>query len=326
MSQNSIYRIPNKVRIINSTTKTPITFRDNAHAIVAAASATKLLVEGFGIFKLSEITGATLSRGFNPSLQKWSITAATPAEITVVAPSVPTRVWITIEMESVSTAAKGERFRNEFGLRKEIEITAVAGDTAGTILAKIYNALFVTSSSYVDKKLWIKPGAGTAGTFVNGVAITLTELELEMSERFDFIKSFKVTGDDYLPSTVVTVFSPTQIAPFNRGKNYGFDIETTEKRTFWNNEAYLYDFDEIPVANNLYTSVQFTYKPAKPEKQDANLSEHTTYLLYLNESTCEATIDNLADFFAQLSNETFNAIVAGVYTNNVTALQFKTNA
>jgi hypothetical protein len=326
MSKYSYYQIPEKVRVINSTTKTPITFRDAANATAAATAATILSVEGFGRFDLTGIVSATLSRGLTPTLQKFSITAATASEITYVAPASPTRVWIKIDLESVARDFKNARNQYEFGRTIELEITANPTDTVNTFLAKIYNALFANTSSRTNKQLFVKPGSGTAGTITNDVATTLTELEIELSDRNDFIKSFTVTGDNFLASTVLTVFAPTQIVAFNKGINYGFDVEMHQKRTTFNNWAYGHDYDEIPVENALYTSVVFEITPSRILKQDSNLSDRNRLVLFLNESTCSTVISNLADFMNQLTNETFNAIVTSVYTYGVTAAQFKTNA
>jgi len=328
MSIDSIYRIPDKVRIINSTTKTPISFRDAAGAIATPLTATNLLIEGFGNFKLNEITSVTMSRGLAPTLETWSVTAANAPEITVVAPATRTNVWFEIELETVAEEAKNARNAYTFGRKLTYSITTNTGETAGSVLAKLYNAMFVTSSpTSTNKRFWLQPGAGTTGTFVNGVATNITVLQIQPSSRFDFIKSFKVTGDNYFPSSVVTIFNPVKTVAFNKGKNYGFDIETKEKSTAFNNWAYGYDMDEIPIKDALYTSIYFTYKSNRIAKQDSNLDNVTTFLVYLNQGVCEASIDDLTDFFNLISgSKLFNAIVTGVYTNNVTALQFKTNA
>jgi len=327
MSKYSYFQIPEKVRVINNIAKTPISFRNAANAVVAATGAATLSIDGFGRFDLTNIQNATLARGLTPRLQTWSITAATAGEITVVAPASPTRVWVKIDLESTGRDFATARNQYEFGRTIELEVTANVGETAGTLSAKIYNALFVNTLSGTQKNIFIKPGANTAGTFVNGAATTMTELEIQSANRDYYIRSFVITSDTGLASTVLTVFAPTETVPFNKGINYGSDVEMRQKRTTFNNWAYGWDTDEIPAETALYTSIYFEVIPSRVQKQDSNLSDRNRFVLFLNEDTCEPTIDNLADFFNQLgaTAKEFDALVTTVYTYNTTAAAFKTN-
>lgn len=325
---NTHFNIPERVRILNNSTRYPITFRDNANVVVAPTAATKVLIEGMGIFNLPNIVSAKLSRGFNPSFQKWSITAAAPAQITVVAPPSPARVWIDIQLESTGRDFATARNDYQFGVTIRKELTFLPGETTNTAIAKLYNALFLnTSAGFANKNYLLKSGSGTAMTFVNGKATTGTVLEIETADRNYFIKSFTVTNDEGMPSTYLTVFNPVQVTPFNRGINYGSDIEFKEKMQVGNNSPYGFDIQEIPLEKSIYTMVEFTYRVIS-DNQDSGINPNRGNKLFLLESACEATIDNLADFFNQLpaANKSFDAIVAGVYTYNVNATQFKTNA
>lgn len=325
---NTHFTIPERVRIFNNSTKFPITFRNNLNAVVAAAGASRLSVEGMGIFNLPNIVNAKMSRGFNPTTQKFSITAATAGEITVVAPLSATRVWIDIELQSVGRDFATARNDYQFGTTIRKEVTAVPGETAGSLLAKLYNSLFLNTTIFYGKNdFLVKSGSGTAGTFVNAKATTLTELELEVADRNYFIKSFRVYNDENQASTVLTTFAPTQIVPFNRGINYGSDIEFREKPQFGNNTPYWASFDEIPVENQIYTMLEFTHRVVS-DTQDPALNPNRANKIFLLQSACEPLIDSLSEFFDQLGAgaKSFDAVVAGTYTYGVTAAQFRTNA
>lgn len=319
--------IPEKVLVCNNTTKYPMQFLDNANTPAPSGTATQLDVRGYGRFPLSRLSNAKLVRGLSPRNEKWSITAATPTEITLTGPVAGAIVVVEFFVESTRRQFVLARPEYEFGRLFSFQIRLSAGETEATFLAKLYNSLTVELNDK-NRELIVKSGSGTTGTF-NGVkATSLTELELEVNLRGAFIKWFKVSNVDGTPSNFVTVFNPTRIQEMSAGIGYGSDVEFKEKVTGNNNTPYYFDFTDIPQEDTLYTEISFDLLANTQDPQSSLLSRRSRFVMYLNENTCESNIDNLADYFDQLlgANKLFNATVAGTYTNGVTAAQFKTNA
>lgn len=319
--------MPEKVLIRNTSTKYPIAFLDNNGTAVAATAATRFSVNGYGTFPVAQLSNAKLVRPLAPRFEKWSLTAATAGEITV-AGSIPANTEVVVEMfvESTRRQFSLARPEYEFGQLFRFVINLNAGETAGTFLAKLYNSVMVEFESK-QRELIVASGSGTAGTFANGRATTLTELELEIPLRGAFVKYFRVSNKNGSPSSFITVFNPTRIVTMSPGIGYGSDVEFGNKLASYNNTPYHYDFDDIPTETGLYTEVSFSMTAATRDPQSSILSRNVRFVMFLNAATCETDIDNLADLFSQVgfTNTEFYGPVAGVYTNNITAAQFKTN-
>lgn len=322
----SEFLIPEKVLVINDSTKYPALFRDNANAVVAAASATQYHQEGIGTTKIAQVTKARLVRGQVPTNERWSITAATAGEITVTGP-IPNNTLVFFEFVVRSTKRQFSLQRPEyqFGQTFRFPVNMNTGDTAGIILAKLYNAITVDENAK-ERFMIVDSGTTTAGTFVNGLATTLTELEVVLRERGSYITEFKAVGVDNLASNYITVFNPTRIQAVVAGIGYGSDVEFREKLTYANNEPYFYDFSDIPQENALYTEASWTISVNRTHPTSPNMSNQIRVVLYINQNNCEPFIDNLADYFDQFPGTEFDAIVGGVYTKDTTAANFKTNA
>jgi hypothetical protein len=325
----SEFRLEDKTRIINSPTRYNFRFLDNNNNVTAAATATQLDIQGYGRFRLSNIFGARLTRGQFPTTEKWSLTAATPAEITISGP-IPNNTYVHVEMvvRSSRRALALARPEYEFGRTFTFSVMLSTGETANTFLAKLYNSI-VTLRNDKNRDLFIAPGSGTAGTIsANDVATTLTELEIELLERGSYIESFRVTNDNGSPSNYVTIFNPTRIQDSSEGIGYGSDVEFREKVTGNNNIPYGFDFADIPHETELYTEIYWGYDVSnRPDPKSSRLSNRPTMVLYMKESSCEPLIDNLADFFNQVPGTQFSAVVSGTYVKDTaTVAQFKTNA
>ncbi|MCS7317143.1 MAG: hypothetical protein NZZ41_02320 [Candidatus Dojkabacteria bacterium] len=319
--------IPEKVLIRNNTTKYPLRFLDNSGTPAPAATATQLDIMGFGRFPISRLSNAKLNRGFAPRNEKWVINASTATEITLTSPVAGAVVVVELFVESTRRQFVLARPEYEFGRLFSFQVRLSASETTATFLAKLYNSIMVDVNDK-SRELIVKSGSGTAGTF-NGVkAVSLTKLELEVNLRGAFIKWFKVSNVDGTPSNYVTVFKPTLIQSMSPGIGYGSDIEFKEKVAGNNNVPYYFDFTDIPYEEALYTEISFDLTANTQDPQSSLLSKRSRFVIYLNEGSCESEIDNLADFFNQLTgaNKVYNAIVSGTYTYNVTAAQFKTNA
>ena len=325
----SEFMFPEKSRIINTPNRYTFRFLDNSNAPTAAATATQLDVQGYGRFRLNQIGSVKMVRGQFPVREKWSLTAATAAEITVTGP-IPNNTYAHVEMvvRSSRRSLILARPEYEFGRTFNFSILLSTGETAATFLAKLYNAI-VALRNDKNRDLLIAPGSGTAGTInANDFATSLTELEIELMERGSYIEIFRVTNDNNTPSNYITVFNPTRIQAGSEGIGYGSDVEFTEKVTGNNNMPYGFDFADIPREKELYTEISWIYDVSnRPDPKSAILSNRPPMLLYINESACESLIDNLADFFNQVAGTQFSAVVSGVYTKDTaTVAQFKTNA
>lgn len=336
----SEYLIPEKVRIINNSANYPATYYDAAKAVVAPGSAVELDITGYGKVKTANLLEAKLVRGLSSALNSFEVNAATPAEITV-AGAIPndTRVTFLFRLETVNREMRLARPEYEFGETLVYNVNLKTGDTANIVLAKLYNSIMFGKHRNRD---FLVTAVGTGSFDASGRATTLTKLEFSAVLPGTFIKWFKAEDVVNTDSEYVTVFNPTQTQAMIKGINDGSVVEFREKLIGYNNTPYFYDFPEIPIEGQLYTSVYFKFKINRPDPKSPHLSETVAMLMYLNESTCGAYIDNLADFFNTFSDTVLTANVSGGsinpghvtlytvgavnYDEGVSLVEFKANA
>lgn len=318
--------LPEKVRVLNNETRYPVSFQDNNSAPASPEVADQMFIQSLGLTKTAQISRAVLTRGRAGANQKLSVTAATAAQITV-AGTIPNNSIIRFRffLETTKRQASLERPEYEFGRIITFNVNANTGDTAGIILAKLYNSMTVELNSR-NRELLIGSGSATAGTFNGLKATTLTVLEFEALERGTFIKQIEVEGADGLPSSVVTVFAPVTSQEFVEPIGLGFDLEFTQKLQNNNNQSYWFDSADLFDESALYTEISWDIVVSRPSPYSPNLSNLVRHVVFLKESSCDNVITQLADFFEQFSGAQYNATVGGTYTFGVTAGQFITNA
>ena len=319
-------RFPEKVRVINSTTRYPFSFLDAGGVAVAPTAATQFNITGYGNTQLAYLTAAKLARGGASANQVLNVTAATAGEITFTAPVVAKRVSIKYVIDSIPSMFAFVRPYYDFGLDSmSFNIDVVPTDTTATFLAKLYN--YINAHSETNRYFYFKAtGTGTFDAY--GKALTITDLNIVAQVRGVTLKidKFKaVEVDGYTPSTVVTVFQPSVTVAGVMGTGLGFDLEFKEKMQEYNNKAYGQDLPDMFVESELYTEISWTQNVVREEPYEKDYSNYIRSVIYVKESACETVIDNLADFFGQYAGSVYDANVATVYTKGVSNAQFKTN-
>jgi len=289
----SEFLFPEKVRVINDPTSYPVTFKNAAGGTVAAAAAFEADIQFFGQVKTPFLRRATLTRGFSPQPETYSITAATATEIALAA-SIPngTKAVVEIEVRTTSRAMEYVRPEYVFGENIRYSISIDEADTPNVFLYKLYKAM--TLASYRERDFKIEATA----TNIDDVARTIDSLTMALTGRGAYVQSFKVTNEASEVSSDVTVFAPALVKKGSKGIGYGFELEFLEKLQYKNNTPYFFDDAERFDEKALYTMISFDTVIGRPSREatPSTYSDYKRFVLYIKE-TNTAYIKDLADFF-----------------------------
>lgn len=323
----SQYLLPEKVRIVNDSSRFTATYLDAAGAATTAAAAVEVSVYQYGKTKTSQVKRVQIIRGLAPQKPKYSVTAATAAQITIGTPVTGQKVYFEFKLESSDRQFLLARPEYEFGSTRVYEIVLTTGDTAGNILYKLYDAINSNSEVTRLNEPVLKASVGTGGTLGSG---TLDIISFDVQLDNVYISSFRATGEDSLTSTYVTVWSPVVATEFVAPKGRGKEVEFREKMQAFNNTPYYKDFDEIPIHNAYYTMVAWEIAISRTPIAPYDLSSTVRHAVFLNESTCSSIIDNLCDFFLTTPSTRLTALetIAGVVVgfNDAEAITTAANA
>lgn len=215
-----------------------------AGTAIAIADVDLMKVEGFGDFLKANLTGKLVgTRGIAGVKQVSSITAATGAQITVVAPAAATQVYFEIEVKSLNKELEFGQWAEQYGKVKRFQIPVTASSTASTILAALHAQIQVERDD--DRfDLFQSTWSGTVFTLTgrdNGLYFTMKALD----------------GDGY-SSPVVTVLAPVVTTAAFEGTNTSSQLRDIRIETGVTNTPYGTEALELPIKGALYTSVQFS--------------------------------------------------------------------
>lgn len=325
--------------LVNDLNKFNVEFLDATYTAVAPATATKLRVLGFGEFDLASLRAVKAKRAKTGQLQRLNVSSATPAEITLVAPPAPnTEVTFEVLIKSTRYLAEFHNSKVTRDVRRTYQVILQPTDTTATVLAKLYNAIKFEDptrpNTYIDTDA---AGFASVGTIdpVTGRASSITELNLQA--KYEFTKIVFQSVQDATTnaqSGYITVFAPTTVQQGFEGVNdYSWMTENIRILTESSVYPFAYFGSQMPIDGNLYSDFIFDVKQEREGiynhgAADADVNTTTRYQLFINQNTCEATIDNLAAFFNQVTLPTtpvYSAYVGGVYTNGTSLVQFQTN-
>jgi hypothetical protein len=331
--------------VINDLALHQVTFTNLAGVVTPAATADIMRVEGQGEYNKATLSNAFGIRSRQAVVQRFEITAATASEILFTAPTVP-NVEVVLEFR-INSSRQTARFNNNrpsSWIDKSYQITVNSLDTAQTVLAKIYN-MFKFGERYGNGHVNVDAvGFFSTGLDVNGAALiagqlalaaTVTQLNLELIDNSSKLEIRAVQGADSLSSNYLTVFKPTLVRDNHEGYNdYRYMTEHVRVRTDESTSRWsIYQDQQIPKGAT-YAEFRFEILKNRPDVKGMDVwgqkVESTTHAtLYLNEQSCEPTIDLVAAFLNQVTlpvAPVFSATVTGTYVNETATLaQFQAN-
>jgi len=291
-----------KAFLINTPTDFPAQFLDASNAVVSAATATKFQLLGFSpVTELTTIHGVIGSRGLEGTR---NVLRLNNTNVTVTGP-IPANTIVNVFIEAITTDYEAEynRYMGHDGAIATYQVLLQTGDTYDVFLAKLYNT--IRQDLYMNYKQLVRvedeatiTGGGN-GTFVNGLATSITQLDI-IATDITLKLNIDVTGiDRLLTSAFVQVGAPIVVTPqFNGTNNY-----QVLKGEFpqWNRLPYSYDYTMTPYRGNLYTSFRWSTLVSHEQLgggfvTDQVVESTPVYDIYINE-TCDTLINDLVDFF-----------------------------
>jgi hypothetical protein len=156
-----------------------------------AAAAATMVIPGFATVKKADIVKVNMTRGIAASQQSMTLT------LTVAAPSIPTQVNFRFKVTDFSYDAQNSRNLMKFGDYKNYSITAVSGDTATTLAAKLVALINFEGNRYGTSLL---RASNTAGV----VTITLNTTNPHPEKMTISATVYDEGNLELVPSSVVT--------------------------------------------------------------------------------------------------------------------------
>lgn len=292
---------------INAPESRALTFWDDNYNEVVPTAATKMRIKGFGpIFTKSRISKVIGVRGNAGSVETLTLDAT---NITV-AGTIPVNSTVRIAMNVNSINKQGEHARTyQYGSWEYLQISVEPGETVATFLAKLYNAINYSSQGGTLRELVSVDEVSSTGTFdADGTATSVTSLAIntvELGMYFDIRDGFKITSAENAQFTSPYVqFTDTTVGAITTQGYEGRGNYQELKGVFMEDDTAPYHFHryERPLRGTLYTAFNFSH--AAPEEVGGNnipnevLSTRTPYTVYVNETLCVTTQQELADFLA----------------------------
>jgi hypothetical protein len=323
----------------NSLEDFPVRFYDNNYVAAAPGVATIMSIEGFGQFKLPTLRTAKGNRAVVAQTQRLNISSANPLEITYTAPASPnTEVSVIVEIKSSKYLAEFHNAKVDRGTRRVYQLILQPTDTTATVLAKLYNAIKfedpIRGNIYFDLDT---VGFASVGTFdpITGRATSVTELNIQ--SKYDYVTLVVERVEDAtsnVPSAYLAL-TPTVVRPAIEGVN-DYNWMTENARIITENSVYPYAIyeNQMPVKGNLYADFTFDVRKDLVDvynhaAADADGTQTVRHNLFVNQTACEAVVDDIATFLNQVVTPApmqFSAYVGGVYTSaTATLAQFQAN-
>ena len=323
----------------NTTTDHVISFFDDSYVTALPAAATIMQVDGFGEFKLSQLRSVKGNRALTGQTQRLNISSGNVAEILLTAPTAPnTEVTVIVEFKSTRYEAEFHNAKVDRGTRRTYQLILQPTDTTAIVLAKLYNAIKfedpARGNTYVDVDAVGFASVGVIG--VDGKATSITELNLQLKREYVTMLIERVEdATSNVPSAYLTLVPTVVRAGFEGVNTYNWMTENT--RILTENSVYpfaIYE-DQMPVRGNLYSDFVFDVVQDREDvynhgAADAQVTTSTRYNLFVNQTACEAVVDDVAAFLNQVVTPVapkFSAYIAGVFTyQTATLAQFQANA
>lgn len=289
--------------VVNDPSFYPLVFTGGAGN---AATATNLNVKGFhSALPVGNVVKVVGQRGRAATVQTENVTAATAAEITVAGTIVPNTIAvISIVLESKYNRAQFARHGMTHRNPIKLQIVLQPGDTAATVLAKVYNAfVHYQLIGGGNPELPFTIQADPATVFSNGIATSCPEIQLlGKDETFSWTSS--VTTVEGLPHPNITVWKPTVTIPSDEGLGTPQWIDRSVRiRTNASVRPYAFKDDQFAQPGALYTTIYFEMTSDITEKKlgyvaDMKMEDLTRYEIYVRETPAGLTyVEDILTYF-----------------------------
>jgi hypothetical protein len=309
--------------VINNSTNYPVTVYDGTGAVVADTDAMVitadhvLSIRGFGNFKASTICAVEAQRGINSRVRIDTMTVATLAQWTVVAPSINTTVLFKIKARVNNYSSENTRYEMQFGKDLIYAVTATPADTATTLAAKLLAAATDRQTRFPESvNVTISLGGGTT---VAPTSLVFTGADEHVTWTYSAEEEFDTT------SSVVTVWAPAVTQTRFEGiQTATFMQENVRLLTNTSTRPYGVNNDELAVSGGLYNSFTFETVTDRPELKGFSVAGQVNqskarFTVYALDSltTDEGVQDQIINFLDKAA--TLNSVTAYYYGNVLTS-------